>query len=90
MPNYSSRDMAINDDSDLAKSLQTPNTESTFKVGDYQLKAIRLLANIFNAETKIPKNYTLPTPPFPLTKKSSKLPRVEDQTSLPPRVDPNE
>ena len=59
-------------------------------MGNSQLKAIRELANIFDAETKIPNRDTLPTPPSQLTKKSSKLPRVEYQTAPPPRVDPDE
>ena len=40
IPNYGTRDMAINDAADLAKALQTPRTESPFQVGDAQLKAI--------------------------------------------------
>ena len=49
MPNYSSRDMDIHSDADLAKSLKTPSPESPFQVGNVQLKAIRELANIFDA-----------------------------------------
>ena len=41
MPNYSTRDMAIHADADLEKYLQTSTPESTFQVGDSQLKAIR-------------------------------------------------
>ena len=63
--NYSSRDMAIHDAADIAKSLQTPSPESAFQVRDSQLKAIRELSNIFYAETKIPKRDALPTPPIP-------------------------
>ena len=43
--------MAIHDSADLENFLQTPRPESPFQVGDYQLKAIRVLANIFDAET---------------------------------------
>ena len=59
-------------------------------MGDSQLKAIRELATIFDAETKIPNRYALSTPTAPLMKKITKLPRVEDQTDPPPRVDPGE
>ena len=40
MPNFSSRYMDINSSVYLEKALQTPHLESTFKVGDSQLKAI--------------------------------------------------
>ena len=63
MPNYSTRDIAIHDAADLAKALQTPRPESPFQVGDSQLKAIRELSQIFDAETKIPNRDTLPPPP---------------------------
>ena len=63
MPNYSKRDMAIHAAEDLAKALQTPRTESHFLVGESQLKVIRELANIFDAETKILNRDALPTPP---------------------------
>ena len=82
--------MDIHDDSDLAKSLQTPRPESPFQVGGAQLKAIRELCHIFDAETKIPNRDVLPTPPDWLIKKRTKLPRVGDQTTPPPRVDPDE
>ena len=90
MPNYSTRDMAINSAADLEKALQTPRPELPFKVGDTQIKAIRELAQIFDAETEIPNRYALPTSPDSLMKKRTKLPRVEDQTAPPPRVDPDE
>ena len=64
--------------------------ESHFQVGESQPKAIRELANIFDAETQIPNRDALPAPKSPLIKKSSKLPRVEDQTDQPPRMDPYE
>ena len=86
MPSYSSRDMAIRADAYLAKVLQTPTPESPFQVGDSQLKAIRELAKIFDADTKIPNKDALTTPPLSLIKKSAKLPRVEYQTAPPPRV----
>ena len=89
MPNYSTRDISIHDAVYLAKALQIPRPESPFQVGDAQLKAIRELAQIFDAETKIPNRDALPIPPDLLTKKMTKLPRVEYQTSLPPRVDPD-
>ena len=41
IPNYSTRDMDIHADTDIAKALQTPRPESPFQVGEYQLKAIR-------------------------------------------------
>ena len=59
-------------------------------MGDYQLKAIRELANIFDVETKTPNRDALPTPPDLLMKKSTKLPRVEDHTAPPPGVNPDE
>ena len=59
-------------------------------MGDAQLKAIKELSQIFYAETKIPNRYALPPPLDSLMKKSTKLPRVEDQTAPPPRVDPDE
>ena len=90
IPNYSLRDMAIHTAADLTKDLKTPRPESPFQVRDYQLKPIRELSQIFNAETQMPNMDTLPTHPDPLTKKSYKLPRVEDQTSPPPRVDLDE
>ena len=73
MPNYSTRDMAIHDATDLAKALQTLSPESPFQVRDSQLKAIRELSHIFDAETKIPNKYSLPTPPELLMKKRTKL-----------------
>ena len=88
IPNYSSRDMAIHVAADLAKALQKPKPESPFQVGESQLKSIRELANIFDAETKIPNRDTLPTPPALPTKNITKVPRVEDQMAPPPRVDP--
>ena len=63
MPNYSTRDMAIHAAADLAKALQTPRPESPFQVWDAQLKAIRELSHIFDAETKIPNRDALPPPP---------------------------
>ena len=86
MLNYSSIDMAIHAAADLAKSFQKPRPESPFRAGDPQLKAIRELVKLFDAETKIADRDTLPTLPALLMKKSSKLPRVEDQVSPPPRV----
>ena len=76
-PNFISWNMAIHAATHLEKSMQTPSQESPFQVGDSQLKSIRELYEIFDGETKIPNKYTLPTPPAPLTKKSSKLPKVE-------------
>ena len=60
--NYSSRYMAIHASRYLAKALQTPRPESPFQVVDSQLKSIRKLANIFDAEIKIPNRDALPTP----------------------------
>ena len=60
MPNYSSRDMVIRAAGYLAKSLQTPEPESPFQVLDAKMKEIRILANIFDAETKIPNRDALP------------------------------
>ena len=71
IPSYSSRDMAINDASDIAKALQTPRPESPFQVGDSQIKAMRELANIFDVETKIPNRDALITPLESLLKKST-------------------
>ena len=68
--------MAIHAAADLAKDLQTPRPESPFQVGDSKLKAIRGLVKILDAETKTPNRDALPTPPYPLTRKSNKLPRV--------------
>ena len=62
MPNYSTRDMAIHADTDLAKSLQIPRPESPFQVGDAQLKVIREFYHIFDAETKIPNRDSLSPP----------------------------
>ena len=90
IPNYSSRDMAIHNDADLSKALQTLSIEPLFQVGYCQLKAIRELKNIFDAENKTPNRYTLPTPLASLTKKRSKIPSMEDQIPPPPRVDPDE
>ena len=59
-------------------------------MGDAQIKAIRELSQIFDAETKIPNRYALPNPPDSLMKKNTKLTRVEDQTAQYPRVDPYE
>ena len=56
---------------------------------DSQLKAIRKLARIFDAETKIPNRDALPNPQDSLMKKSTKLPRVKTQTAPPPRMDPD-
>ena len=90
IPNYSTRDMAIHAAADLSKSFQTPRPESPFQLGDTQLKAIRELSQIFDAETKIPNRDALPPPPDSLMNKMTKLKRVEDQTAPPPRVDPDE
>ena len=89
MPNYSTRDMAIHAAVDLAKALQTTRPESPFQVGDAQLKVIRELAQMFDADTKIPNRDALPTPPDSLMKNRDKLPRVEYQTAPPPRVYPD-
>ena len=62
MPKYSTRDMAVHTAVDLAKALQTPKPESPFQVGDAQLKSIRKLSQIFDAETKIPNRDAFPTP----------------------------
>ena len=82
--------MAIHDATNMSKTLQTPRPEPPFQVGYSQFKAIRELTKIFYAETKIPNRDTMRTTPDPLMKKSTKLPRVEDQTPPPPRVDPDE
>ena len=63
IPNCSTRDMAIHDAADLEKALQTLRPESTFQVGDAQLKVIRGLSHVFDAETKIPNRDALPPPP---------------------------
>ena len=78
MPNYISRYMAIHAAADLSKALQTPSTESPFQVGGAQIKSIRELYNIFDAETKIPNRDALPIPLDSLMNNSIKLPRVED------------
>ena len=87
IPNYSSRNMAIHDAKDLAEALKTPGTESTFQVGNSQLKSVMELAKIFDAETQIPNRDALPIPPAPLMKKVTKLPRVKDQMAPTPGVD---
>ena len=86
--NYSSIDTTIHAAADLENALPKSKPESSFQVGDAQLKAIIELAKIFNAETKIPNRDALPTPPDSLMKKRTKLPKVEYQTDPPPRVDP--
>ena len=63
IPNYSTRDTAINYAADIEKALQKPRLESPFQVGDAQLKSIRQLSQIFDAETKTPNMDALPTPP---------------------------
>ena len=62
MPNYSTIDMAIHAAVDLSTALQTPRPESSFQVGDTQLKAISLLSQIFDAATKIANRDALRTP----------------------------
>ena len=59
-------------------------------MGEAQLKAIRELANIFDADTKIPNRDALPTLLDLLMNNSTKLLRVEDQTNPPPKVGPDE
>ena len=59
-------------------------------MGDAQLKTIRESAKIFDAETKNPNRDAFTTPPDSLITKRTKLPRVEDQTAPPTRVDPDE
>ena len=54
--------MAIHAAADLAKFLQTPKPESLFQVEEAQLKSIRELPKIFDAETKTPNKDALPTP----------------------------
>ena len=76
MPNYSTRYMTIHAATDLAKSLQTPRPKSHFQVGYAQLKVIRELAKIFDAEPKIPNRDAMPTPADSIMKKRTKLPRV--------------
>ena len=61
IPNYSSRDMAIHAAADLTKSLQIPRPESPFQVDESQIKEIRELSQIFDAETKITNRDALPT-----------------------------
>ena len=90
IPNYSSRYIAFHADADLAKALEIPRPESPFQVEVSQLKARSELAKIFDAENKIPNSDALFTPPYPLIRNSTKLPRAEDQTDPPPRVDPYE
>ena len=80
--------MAIYAAVDLTNSSQTPRPESPFQVGDSQLKAIRELAKIFDAETKIPNRDSLPIHLSQKTNNISKLPKVEDQMYPPQRVDP--
>ena len=63
MPNCSSRDMSIHAAADLANYLQTSRPQSPFQVGGAQIKAIRELSHIFDAETKIPNMDALLTPP---------------------------
>ena len=58
-------------------------------MGYSQLKAIRELSHIFDAETKIPNRDALLTPPDSIMNKITELPRVEDKTAPPPRVDPD-
>ena len=62
MTNYSTIDMVTHAAVDLENALQTPRPESPFQVGDSQLKAIRELSPIFDAETKIPNMDALLTP----------------------------
>ena len=61
--NYSTIDMAIHDAEDLSKSLQTSRPEYFFQLGDAQLKSIRGLSQIFDAETKTPNRDALSNPP---------------------------
>ena len=61
--NYSSRDTVIHAFLDLAKTLQAPRPELNFQVGDAQLKTMKELYEIFDADTKIPNRDALPTPP---------------------------
>ena len=60
--------MAIRVSIDLAKALKTPRPESPFQVGDYQLKAIRVLAKIIDEKIQIPNRYALPTLHIPANK----------------------
>ena len=76
MINYSTRDMAIHAAADISKALQKPRPESTFQLGDTQIKAIRELSHIFDSKTKTPNRDSLPPPPDLPMKKSTKLPRV--------------
>ena len=62
IPNYSTRDMYIHAAADISKDLQTPSPKSPFQVGDAQLKSIRELSQVFDAETKILNMDALPTP----------------------------
>ena len=62
MPNNSTRYISIHNAADLAKSLQTPRPESPFQVGDAQLKAIRELSQIFDADTKYQTGMHCPPP----------------------------
>ena len=68
MPNYGTGYMAIHAAANIEKFLQTPRPESPFQVVDAQLKAIRELAQIFDAETKITDRDAFPTPPPPRPK----------------------
>ena len=61
-PNYGTRYMAIHAAADIAKALQTLRPESTFQLGDAQLKSIRELSHIFDAEIKITNRYAWPPP----------------------------
>ena len=62
MPSFSSRDMFIHADAYLTKAFQITHPESPFQLGDYQLKAIRDLANCFDAAIQHPNRDALPTP----------------------------
>ena len=88
--NYSTIDMAIHAATNLAKALQTPRQESPFQVWDAQLKVIRRLTHMLMQRLKSQTGMHYPPPPDLLTKKRTKIPRVEDQTAPPPRVDPDE
>ena len=65
MTNYSSRYMGIHATAYLTTAFRKFSPESYFQVGGSQLKSIRELAKIFDAENIIPNRDSLPTPLTP-------------------------
>ena len=72
------------------KILAIIQTRINFLSGSLLTQSNKGIIKYFYAKNKIPNRDAMPTPPAPLMKKRSKLPRVENQMAPPPKFYPDE